>query len=166
VEADHVFPRKLGMVWGVVLGVLIGVGNTFLDLDFASVSTPALLGLLLAAIALVLVLHEGVHGGVGVMLGHRPRFGVEPPLVYTTFDERLPRNVFLAVALAPLVVLDLVFVGLYLAGVAPLFANLCFAVNTIGAVGDVWIVLKLLGHASGVEVQDTKTGVEVWAREA
>ena len=145
------------------VGILIGIGNTFLDLDFGS--TPAVVGWLVAAIVVVLLLHEGLHGGVGALLGHLPRFGVEPPLVYTTFDERLPRNAFIAVALAPLLVLDLLFVLLYLAGFLPLFMNLCFAVNTIGAVGDVWIVLKLLGHRSDATVLDTKSGIQVWARE-
>jgi hypothetical protein len=45
-----------------------------------------------------------------------------------------------------------------------LFMGLCFAVNTIGAMGDVWIVLKLSRHARGTVVQDTKQGIEVWRK--
>ena len=41
--------------------------------------------------------------------------------------------------------------------------DLCFAVNTIGAVGDVWIALKLIRQPRGSYVEDTQTGIEVWA---
>ena len=41
--------------------------------------------------------------------------------------------------------------------------DLCFAVNTIGAVGDIWIALKLVRQARGTYVEDTQTGIEVWA---
>ena len=40
--------------------------------------------------------------------------------------------------------------------------TLCFEINTIGAIGDVWIVLKLLPARRGSLVQDTMTGVEIW----
>ena len=155
----YTFPRKKAVVYGVAVGILIGIGNSFLALDF----TPRLelFGWLAAAIVAVLLLHEGLHAGVGRVLGHRPVFGVEPPLVYTTFKEKIPRNDLIVIALAPLIVLDVVFVLVYTLGVLKLFADLCFAVNTMGAVGDVWIVLKLLRHDRGTFIQDTKTGVEV-----
>jgi hypothetical protein len=156
----HTFPRGKATVYGIAVGVLVGIGNTYLDLDFTL--RLELLASLGAAIIVVLVLHEGVHGAVGVMLGHKPTFGVEPPLVYTTFREKIPCVHFVAIALAPLLALDAVFIALYAAGVLPLFMDLCFAVNTIGAVGDVWIVLKLVRHPPTALVQDTKTGVVVY----
>ena len=54
------------------------------------------------------------------------------------------------------------FPGRTLPGSLRLFASLCFALNTIGAIGDVWIVLKILPHPRDRVFQDTKTGVEVW----
>ena len=148
------------MLYGVGVGILVGIGNSFLALDF----TPRLelFVSLAVAIVLVVVLHEGLHGGVGALFGHHPTFGLQPPLVYTTYQEKIPGGHFLAIALAPLLVLDTVFVALYALGVLPLFMDLCFAVNTIGAVGDVWIVLKLSRHQRATLVQDTKTGIEVW----
>jgi hypothetical protein len=147
-------------LYGVGVGVLVGIGNSFLALDFTP--RPALVASLVAAIITVLLLHEGLHGAVGLALGHRPVFGVEPPLVFTTFREKIPRTHLIAIALAPLLVLDAAFVFLYYLGVLRLFADLCFAVNTIGAVGDVWIVLKLARHPPTALIQDTKSGVEVW----
>lgn len=104
----------------------------------------------------------GLHGAVGLALGHRPIFGVEPPLVFTTFRPKIPRTHLLVIALAPLIILDAAFVVFYTLGVWRLFMNLCFAVKTIGAVGDVWIALNLVRHGPHTLIQDTKTGVKVW----
>ena len=158
--AVYTFPRNKATVYGLGVGILVGIGNSFLALDFEP--RLALLGTLIAAIVVVLILHEGLHGAVGALFNYRPIFGLEPPLVYTTFNERIRRTHFIAIALAPLLVLDVAFIGLYAAGVFRLFMDLCFAVNTIGAVGDVWIVLKLLPHDSMSVVQDTKTGIAVY----
>lgn len=54
------------------------------------------------------------------------------------------------------------FASLYASGVLRLFAVLCFSINTIGAIGDLWIVTKLLRHGAGTWVQDTKSGIQVW----
>ena len=161
--AEHTFPRGTATVLGVIVGILVGIGNTYLDLDFSS--NVVVLSTLLVAIVAVLFLHEGIHGAVGWILGHRPTFGVEPPLVYTTFVTKLPRDHLIAVALAPLLILDALFVGLYALGVFKLFNDLAFAVNTIGSVGDLWIVAKLVRHPRASLIQDTKTGVAVWLEE-
>ena len=156
----YTFPRSKATVYGLGVGILVGIGNSFLALDFEP--RLALFGTLIAALVAVLILHEGLHGAVGALFHYRPIFGVEPPLVFTTFNERIRRTHFMAIALAPLLVLDVAFIALYAAGVLRLFMDLCFAVNTIGAVGDIWIVLKLLPHDSTSVVQDTKTGIAVY----
>ncbi len=158
--ADHTVSRlKLG-VYGALVGVLLGVVNTFLDVDF----TPrlALAGWLIAAILSVVVLHEGIHGAVASLLGHRPIFGLKPPLVYVTFDEKLPRWHLMGIAVAPFVLLNVVFAAVYAAGLLKLFSALCFGINTLGAIGDLWITGKVLAADPGTFVQDTKTGVEIW----
>ncbi len=158
--AGHVFPRRTATFVGVVVGIIIGIGNAILGLLFPS--WLATLGLLCAALALVLVLHEGLHGAAGMLFGYRPIFGVRPPLVFTTFKEKITRNHLVAIALAPLVILDAVFVTAFVLVPGEIFWDLCFAVNTIGAVGDVWIVRKVLGHPPDTVFQDTKSGVEAW----
>jgi hypothetical protein len=162
--AEYTFPRWKAVVYGVLVGLLIGYGNTFLEVDF-TLGTAPLLALVIAAIVIVVVVHEGLHGGVGMLLGHRPVFGLEPPLVYTTYKEKIPRDHLIAITLAPLIVIDIVCIALYSVGVLRLFAVLCFAVNTIGALGDVWIVLKISRHTRESLIQDTKTGVQVWSPE-
>ncbi len=158
--ADHVFPRQTATLVGVVVGVVIGIGNTMLGLLFPS--WLATLGILCAALASVLVLHQGLHGAVGLLLGYRPIFGIQPPLVFTTFDEKIARGHLVAIALAPLVILDAGFIMAFLLIPGQIFWDLCFAVNTIGSVGDVWIVTRVLGHPPETVFQDTKSGVEAW----
>jgi hypothetical protein len=160
--AEYTFPRWKAVVYGVLVGLLIGYGNTFLEVDF-TLRADLLVPVVIVAIVVVVVVHEGLHGGVGMLLGHRPVFGLEPPLVYTTYKEKIPRDHLIAIALAPLIVIDIVCIALYWVGVLRLFAVICFAVNTIGALGDVWIVLKISRHTRESLIQDTKTGVQVWS---
>ena len=158
--AAHVFPRNHGMVVGVLTGIGIGFLNAYLGVELGS--WTSIVFLLLASIATVLILHEGIHGGVAWVLGHKPHFGIEPPLVFTTFEQRLPKNHFILVAIAPLILLDAVLITMYVQDIFPAFSNLCFAVNTIGAIGDVWITATLIRYPAEIFVQDTKSGVEIW----
>ncbi len=152
--AEYTFPRWKAVVYGVLVGLLIGYGNTFLEVDF-TLRADLLVALVIVAVVIVVVVHEG----------HRPVFGLEPPLVYTTYKEKIPRDHLIAIALAPLIAIDIACIALYSVGVLRLFAVLCFAVNTIGALGDVWIVLKISRHTRESLIQDTKSGVQVWRPE-
>jgi len=156
----YTLPRNALYGGAVALGILAGFLNIFLAVDFTV--RPALVASLLASIIIVVSLHEGIHGGVAVLFGHKPLFGLKPPLVYITFTGKIPRNHFILVALAPLVVLDAFFVVLYVYSPFKLFSDFCLIINTIGALGDVWIVVKLLSVEKGAMIQDTKTGIEVW----
>ena len=162
--ADHIFPRQAATLVGVVVGIAIGIGNAMLGVLFPS--WLATLGLLCAALALVLVLHEGLHGAAGLLFGYRPIFGVQFPLVFTTYEEKIARNHLVVIALAPLVILDALFVMAFFLIPGEIFWNLCFAVNTIGALGDVWIVTRVLSHPRETVFQDTKSGVEAWLARA
>ena len=158
----HDISRKKASLLALALGVLTGVVNTFLDVDFTL--RWELLGWLALAFVTVVPIHEGIHGLTAKIFGHKPIFGLKPPLVFVTFDTKVPRGHFMIIALAPLVVLDIVFAVLYSMDVVRLFADLGFVINTLGAVGDIWIVLKLLPQERGTLVRDTRTGIEVWRK--
>jgi hypothetical protein len=147
--------------YGTGVGVLAGILNAYYPLiDFRI--RASFFGWLAAAVVAVIFLHEAVHGAVARLCGHRPIFGMRPPYFYTTFTEKVPRGHFMVIGLAPLVVLNTICIWLFAAGVLREFAYFCLLVNTIGAVGDLWIILKLSGHDRGTLIQDTKDGIEVW----
>ncbi len=80
-----------------------------------------------------------------------------------TFNEKLPRWHLIGIAVAPFILLNVVFAAFYAAELLKLFSVLCFGINTLGATGDLWITSKVLGAEPGTFVQDTKTGVEIWS---
>jgi hypothetical protein len=159
--AGHTFPRKKGLAFGTGVGVLAGILNAYFPLIDFRISA-SFFGWLAAAVVVIIFLHEGVHGVVGVLFGHRPIFGIRPPYFYTTFTEKVSRGHFMVIALTPLVVLNIIFVALFATGFLKVFTYFCLLVNTIGAVGDLWIILKLSRHDRGTLIQDTKNGIEVW----
>lgn len=76
--ADYTYSRKKAMMYGTGIGVATGYINTWYPLiDFTF--RPFLFASLLGAIIAVAFLHEGVHGTVAVLLGHKPIFGIRPP---------------------------------------------------------------------------------------
>jgi hypothetical protein len=158
--ASYSISRKRATVLALVIGILIGVVNAvFRPIEFELSFT--FFGWVAAAVIATVLVHEGIHGLVAVVAGHRPQFGLKLPLVYVTFDTKIPRRAFILVAAAPLILLDAVFIVLFAAGILPVFSYFVIVINTIGAIGDMWIVWKLLPHR-GAMVQDTKSGIEVW----
>ncbi|MBW1742753.1 MAG: DUF3267 domain-containing protein [Deltaproteobacteria bacterium] len=159
--ADYTYSRNKAMVYGMGIGVGTGIINTwipFIDFTFR----PALFAWLACAIVTTIILHEGIHGAVAVLFGHKPIFGIKPPFFYVTFDTKVPRTHFMLVTLAPLVILNVICIALYKVDFLRTFVFLCLMTNTIGSMGDIWILLKLFPHERSVLVQDTKNGIEVW----
>lgn len=159
--AEHVFTRLKISIYSIIVGLLIGVYNSINPpIDFTL--NLSLLAWAIAAVSSVIMLHEGVHATAAALFGYKPQFGVKPPLVYVTFTEKIPREQFAVIALAPFIILNVIFVALLAIGILKVFSYFCFITNTLGSVGDLWIAFKLIPHKSGSWVQDTKTGIEVW----
>jgi hypothetical protein len=112
--------------------------------------------------------HEWLHGLTISYFGGTPRYGAGIayfvlPYAYTTTDTRFTRNQFIVIALAPLVGLTLIGVPVMIAFewswlIVPL------AANAGGAVGDLWMVLTLLGYPPHVQVEDSTTGMRIFGR--
>lgn len=110
---------------------------------------------------IIIPAHEAAHALVILALGGRPRFGLRFPLAaYCTAPNQLfTRNGYLAVALAPLVILSLA--GLAVAALAPDLAAallLAFAGNVSGAVGDLEAVRGVRLLRPETLIADTATG--------
>lgn len=122
----------------------------------------------LVVLVAVVVAHEAVHGLTVLAFGARPRFGLGVsgvfPYAYTTIDRTLSRTRFVAVALAPLVLLSgagLVAIAVAAERLSPWFA-FGTALNTAGAVADVWMAFVLLRYPASVLVEDRKSGFAIW----
>jgi Putative zincin peptidase len=120
-------------------GIVFGISNY-----------SALWGVLafLLAYAAVLVLHELVHGLFFVIMTRaRPHFGLKQMYAYACApDWYIPRNQFLLVGLAPLILITLAgFISLPLLSPSlATFTLFAMAVNASGAIGDLYTVLWIL----------------------
>ena len=158
---EHVFTRSKISIYSLIVGLLIGVYNS-INPPFDFTLNLSLLAWAIAAVLCVIILHEGVHATTASLFGYKPLFGVKPPLVYVTFSEKIPREQFAAIALAPFFILNILFIALLAIGILKVFSYFCLITNVLGSVGDLWIACKLIPHKPGCWVQDTKTGIEIW----
>jgi len=159
----------IGMVlipfWWVLFSVTVGLlGGRYIT-EFVILFSDVLLG---ASIALVLVplLHEAVHGIAAMLAGVRPSYGIGPGFAYTTFPEPVAKRAYLAIGLAPLVVLSAL--GLPLAVVWDGGAGLVLfflVVNAAGAIGDLWMSWRIALQPRNALFVDLADGFAVLAPE-
>ena len=142
-------------------------GKVGFGFDFAS-------GTIIISVALffgTLVLHELIHGVFMSKYGGKPRYGAGIahyilPYIYTTTKTLFLRNQFIVIAIAPLVVISLVGIGLMAA--LPSLAHwifIPFVVNASGAVGDLWVTRNVLRYPKHVLLEDRKTGLIIYGKE-
>jgi hypothetical protein len=122
------------------------------------------------ALVLVLLIHELVHGVFfWWFAGKRPTFGVKGLYVYAAASPEVyyPRNQYLIVGIAPLLLLTLV--GLSLMLIVPIVAvsvlSLFIAFNAAGSAGDLVMAVRLLSYSPDTLMQDSDTGVVVYGSE-
>jgi hypothetical protein len=136
-------------------------GNTSITIPFADV---------VIALVLVMLIHELVHGlFYWRFAGQRPTFGIKGLGVYVAAPSEvyLPRNQYLVVGIAPLVLLTLV--GLLLVIIVPVVVVpiliLFVAFNAAGAAGDLLMAARLLSYPLDALMQDNDSGVIVYGPE-
>jgi hypothetical protein len=124
-----------------------------------------LLGLLAVLLVMVLV-HEAIHGFFFWWFTRaRPAFGVGAGYAYASAPGwYLPRNQYLVVGLAPLVVISLVGIGLVAVGPAAWLPALLAVMvsNASGAVGDMAVVVWLLTLPRETLASDDGDAVSVY----
>lgn len=124
------------------------------------------IGLLLGVVAVMIVLHEGLHGlFFWIFTGKRPVFAIRWSYAYAAAPGCfIPRGLYMVVGLAPLVILTTA--GLALIPVVPIsllfFLVLFTALNLAGAVGDIWVVGWLLRKSPSTLVRDFGDQIEVF----
>jgi len=113
---------------------------------------------LLVLIAIMLFLHETLHGiCFWIFTGSRPRFAFKGYYAYASIPGwYLPKVQYLVSALAPF--LFITIIGLVLLATLPAtsFIPLLFVIvaNAAGSVGDLVVVVWLVGRQKGVLAQD------------
>ncbi len=121
---------------------------------------------MIAVTVAMLVLHEAAHGlFFYIFTGERPRFGLGAGFAYAAAPGwYLPKCHYVVVGLAPLVLLSLL--GLLLMLVVPpgwfLAVMLLVCFNAAGAVGDLWVVLRLLFEPATTLVEDKGAGMRFY----
>jgi hypothetical protein len=128
---------------------------------------PALFRNLGLAVISVVIVHELVHGlFYWLFSSHRPKFGFQGLFPYAAAPSGVyfPRNQFLTIGLAPLVLLTAV--GLLLMVVVPIAyvpLHLFFvAINAAGASGDLIMVIQLMPFSSDTVMEDNGSGVIIY----
>jgi len=119
------------------------------------------------------VLHELVHGLFFRVFGGSPRYGAGFKYLMPYFYATSPGDAFtvrqmIVVGLAPLLVISTA--SLVVALTAPVLAGylaVVFIGNTAGAIGDIWMISRLLRFlaVSDATVVDLKDGMAVYSRE-
>lgn len=118
---------------------------------------------LLLVPAVVLVVHEGVHGVFfWLFTRDRPRFGYKGWYLYASAPGwYLSRNRFLIVGLSPLISMTAAAIGLtmVLPPVAAAVVLVGAAFNVAGSVGDLYMCARLLAVPSSGVVEDRPDGI-------
>jgi hypothetical protein len=140
----------------IEMTLAVGIGGLLLFLLSILVST-----------ALVLLLHELIHGAFFWHFSRsRPRFGLRAGYAYAAAPGWFfPRRQYVIIGLAPLVLISVV--GLALVAVAPViilpFIIFGMIINAGGAVGDMWIVYKMIRARGNVLIEDLGDGFTMYA---
>jgi hypothetical protein len=160
----------VGMGWFIVAGWLLWKIVILMRPDFVpqtqfEISLGLLIGILLV-IFITLILHELVHGlFFWFFTKEIPKFGIGPGYAYAAApDWYFPKGQYLVVGLAPLMVLTVL--GLVAIPLIPaawigiLFLAVVF--NAGGAVGDLYICIRIGGESQNVWIKDKGDGFEIY----
>jgi hypothetical protein len=161
------------MIWNVVAIVLIAAGLPLFALPSVVRSGQAgasfRIGLteillVVALTAVLLLVHEGIHGLVMLAFRARPTFGVVlvgrvlPALYATSVGHRFSRGQYLTVAAAPAVVISVL--GFLLCfGPWGVYLIVPLAIHLGGCVGDGFACWRVLRERPGTEFEDLRDGI-------
>jgi hypothetical protein len=184
-EAKHLVATERGMLLRLNIASMIPLGLALIFMgwwwalvrNMRGTYNTAFSESLSPIIAVIVVLvatfglHEALHGVAIRWFGHKPRFGIalDKGVMYATTDNALfPRNQFVAIALAPLVVMTLA--GMILMILLPdrlaYYAGLVVVLNAAGAIGDLWMSAEVLRYSPDTLVRDEADGIRIYTQDA
>lgn len=166
------FLQLLGMVWFIIVGLSLWPVIAVMRPDFSLTITLDLTGgfiviiWTLLTIFVTLILHELIHGFFfWLFTREMPRFGIQLGYAYAAApDWYFPKGKYLIVALAPLVVLTVA--GMVAIALAPAIwlATLLLSIvfNAGGAIGDMYICMRIAREAQDLWIKDKGDAFEVY----
>jgi hypothetical protein len=162
---------------GLFLYILFGwaflkIGNIMRpDINTAELlqsSSPLLIIWILISFALVLILHEFIHGlFFWLVTGDRPKFGFRGAYAFAGAPNwYLPRIPYLVIGSAPLVVITILGIALIIYVPAGVLFPLLFALvtNAAGSLGDVLVIGWLITVRKTILICDAGEAVSVYYR--
>ncbi len=149
-------------VFLAIVGLLGGRDSYGFEFDLSGLMTAAF-GTVLVVVLVTLV-HEAVHGLAGLAQGAKPAFGVGPGFAYTTFFQPINKLNFLVIGISPLIVISILCVAIALL-VPSLAGWMIFTAvfNATGAIGDLWMIWRILRSPRGAMFFDLADGFMVYA---
>ena len=166
---DTPLTRHVVALSAVLLGVGI-VGQIFLVVMRGwGMGVGAWLAFYVVATVVALPIHELVHAAAFLLLGRgkvRIRFGYETGMLYTRAEgEPLARGLFVAVLLAPSVLVTAALAVLGNAVAGPALGWALAWTHLSGCAGDLAMVAGIARTPGCTHVRDTDTGVELLAND-
>jgi hypothetical protein len=142
------------------LGGPLGLGGSF-SIAFGPLDIVLVA---LAALVVLPVVHELIHGAVAALLGGRPVYGIGPGVAFCHFREFVGKWPYAAIIVAPLLMISLG--GVLLMPVTPALLRgpllALMVTNASGAVGDLASLWQLIRFPGDILIADTNAGFEVY----
>lgn len=162
--------QLLAIPWALVVLLLLGIYAYWFRADVVvapKITLPLWAILAVLAVTIVtIILHELVHGVLfWLYTRERPKFGFKLLYAYASApDWYFSTSIYWLIGLGPLVFLSLV--GMALLPFIPLswlpYLLLGIFLNAAGAIGDLYIVIRLAFEPAGTLVLDEGTGFRVF----
>lgn len=134
-----------------------------------TLALPGMIGALFVVVIVTflnMILHELLHGLFFWIFTHtRPTFGFKGLYAFAAApDWYIPRNPFVVIGLAPLLVISLVGLAVVPFVPFPVALSLVFAmtINAAGAIGDMYMVGLLLTKPSNILIRDFGDGITMY----
>ena len=176
-KVDLAKDKKLSLIINIlaviVMILMCALGNLFVPVTKLFSMEQGFLSYTMRFVVLIvgqfvyIILHEGVHGIVMKMYGAKNiKFGLKGPYAFAGCEDYFDKPSYIAVALAPIVVLGIVLLIINLVVSIEWFWVVYFiqVTNVGGAMGDLYVTCKFVKMPNDILVKDTGVSMTVYSK--
>jgi hypothetical protein len=132
--------------------------------------TPVAILITISTVVFTMLFHEFIHGVAISMYGGKPRYGAGVahyilPYLYTTTGTIFRRNQFIAILIAPLILISVL--GVISMIVFPAIAHwfiIPLTMNAAGAIGDLWMTVSIVRYPKHILLADDNSGLTIYGK--